>query len=380
MSNDPKLKADLMTFLRENGWSRQISKDRQVVRFQMTNAGLDKPVNIYFTEKAGAHHRDRIEVEEALTTVRQFYGIPFAELRHRMDTLARGGSRIGLHPRDFVTSRVPDRYVVDDTIEMQVASSMVAYMKSLVEGAAIAEVELTGSFTNASVRSAKSYVDACRFGHTFRGSFGFQVECPLHEAVQFDMFEVERPLGRKVSQRIALAMEAVTEAFIRDDISRLTQPSLVTARMCADLADFLEETGVSSFNLGVAFDAALAIEERSENPEFEVKAASIPMLREAAQRLEPLPEEQQVNVVGRIIELKAAGIPLAENDDSKRLVTIQWDSDEGRRKVQLELNSQDYADAIRAHENGLHVQVKGTLVRRSRRSSLTETGPFKVLD
>lgn len=380
MSNAPKLKEDLMKFLQENGWSRQISNDRQVVRFQMTGAGLDKPVNIYFTRRASERHLDRDEVEEALITVRQYYGIPFAELRHRMETLARGEVRVGLHPRDFVTSRVPDRYVVDDTIEMSVASSMIAYMKSLVEGAAIAEVELTGTFTSASIRSAKSYVDACRFGHTFRGSFGFQVECPLYEAIQFDMFEVEKPLGRMISQRIALAMEAVTEAFIRNDVSRLTQPSLVTARMCADLADFLEETGVSSFSLGVEFDAALAIEAHSPNAEFEVKAASIPMLRDAAQRLEPPPPDEPVNVVGRVIELKAAGIPLAEDDDSKRLVTIQWDGDEGRRKVQLELSSQDYAEAIRAHEGGLHVQVKGTLVRKSRRSSLTETGQFKVLD
>jgi len=380
MKNDPKLEADLMAFLLENGWSRKVSKDRQVVRFQMTNAGLDKPVNIYFTEGSGEQHRNPLEIEEALATVRQFYGIPFGELRHRVDTLAQRDSRIGLHPRDFVTSRVPDRYVVDDTIDMQVASSLIVYMRSLVEGAAVAEVELGGAFTNASVRSAKSYVEACRFGHTFRGSFGFQVECPLHEAVQFDLFGAGRPLGRKVSQRIALAMEAVTDAFLRDDVSRLTQPSILTARMCNDLADFLEETRVSSFNVGVAFDASFATEVPTRNTEFEVTAASVPILREAAERLQPLPEEQHVNVVGRVVELKAAGIPLAENDSSKRLVTIQWDADEGRRKVQLELNPQDYADAIRAHENGHHVQVKGTLVRKRKRSALTETSEFKVLD
>lgn len=380
MSDDPKLKEDLSAFLLENGWSRRTSKDGQVVRFQMTNAGLDKPVNIYFTKRSEEQYRDSDEIEEALTTIRQFYGIPFGELRHRMATLVQRDSRIGLHPRDFVTSRVPDRYVLDDTIDMQVASSMVVYMRSLVEDAAVAEVELTGTRTKASVRSAKSYVEACRFGHTFRGSFGFQVECPLHEAVQFDLFGVSKPLGRKVSQRIALSMEAVTDAFLRDDLSRLTQPSLVTARMCIDLADFLEGTGVSSFNLGVSFDASLAIGIPSRNTEFELKAASVPMLREAAERLAPLAEEEQVNVVGRIIELRATGIPLEEHDRSKRLVTIQWDADEGRRKVQVELNSHDYVEAIRAHENGLHVQIKGTLVRRRKRSVLTQASQFNVLD
>ncbi|ARO21940.1 hypothetical protein TAL182_CH00105 [Rhizobium sp. TAL182] len=375
---DTALQSDLIAFLQENGWKRQLSKDGRVVRFQMADPSLSKPVSIYFTPNSSEPGIERAQLDEALATIRQFYGISFGDLRHRFETLIRGGSRVGLHPRDLVTSRVPDRYVQDDTIEMSVASSMVAYMKELVSGAAIAEVVSTTDATSAVLRSAKGYVEECRFGHTFRGSFGFQVECPLYEAVQFDLFGVEKPLGRKISERIALAMAAVTDAFVQEDLSPLIH-SPVSARMCSDLADFLEESGVASFNLGVFFDGGLAFQPPART-EFDVTAASVPMLREAAAQLEPVPADAPVNVVGRIVELKAAGIPLAEDDDHKRSIVIQWDAPEGRRRIRLDLDPHQYAEAIRAHEAGLHVQVRGTLTYKGKRAELVDATPLNVLD
>jgi len=375
------LKSEVMRFLRENGWARNISKNKKVLRYQKADSNLNKPVSIYFT--ISRSDSTPSELEEALSTIRQYYGISFAELRHRIATLAISQARSSAIPRDFVTTRVPDFYVRDDTIDISIAFSTIGYLRSLVEGAAIAEAELEGDFNRAGVRSAKEYSESCRFGHTFRGSFGFQVECPLNETQQlsFDLFEVEKPLGRKVSERISAGMSSLAAAFEMEDAgSIVARREGLTSRMCTDLADFLESSQLSSIRLAVEYDTSLPSSVGTTITDFHVRGASIPLLREATKLLEPEPEERPVNVIGRVVVLKASGRPMAEDEVTKRLVTIHWESGEGARNVQVELSPREYQEAIRAHEGGSHVQAKGSLMKRGNRYTLSDLSSFTVLE
>lgn len=379
MSTDTKLKSEIMRFLQDNGWSRRLSASKGLLRFQIEDRNLSKPVSIYFSTDNKSYENMREELNEALSTIHQYYGIAFPELRHRMNTLFAARARSEIYPRDFVTTRIPDRYVRDDSVDLSIALSAVGYLRNLVAGAAVAESEGGAS----SRPQAKDYAEACRFGHTFRGSFGFQIECPLIEASQMtlDIFEADRPFGRKVSERIARSMQGLAQAFREDDPTVLVrQGNGLTARMCRDLITFLQSSGLSSIAMGIEYDRYLLPIVSVPDTEFSVSAAFIPLLREASELLSPVPIEETVSIVGRVIVLRASGNPLAADDSSRRIVTVRWDSDSGGRNVQVELEPHEYAQAIRAHERGLHVHIRGLLKNESSKFTLVEMSSFEVLD
>src|SRR5208282_1846916 len=65
------------------------------------------------------------------------------------------------------------------------------------------------------------YADSCRFGHTFRGSFGFTIESPVIPNIEPTLPQIEQPapFERRVMQRFAHAVRVVSEAVRSDDQS-----------------------------------------------------------------------------------------------------------------------------------------------------------------
>lgn len=384
MTNNIKnLRSEIVRFLRNNGWSRKISKAGDLVRYMKDDKSFDKPVYIYFSIKNVEKIDSSREVNEALAVIRQYYGMPFAEVRHRMSSLSSVMNSVDLFRKDSVTSRVPDKYVFEDTIDISIATATVSYLRSLIEGAVAADLK-DSIKSQAYVSNAKNYAKGCRFGHTFRGSFGFLVECPLEEPVQlaFDIFDADVPLGRRVSERIATGLSSLSVA-LKDD-----RPDIITnavgglsARMCKQLADYIEATEMTSIQLGVEFDQTIESKNRDRYNSFLIDKSSTGMLREAERLLLSQDDDEiPVNIVGRVIALRSLSNPMEISDTSSREITIQWENDSKKKNTSAHLVAQDYAEAIRAHEKGFHVQVKGTLGNAGSRSVFTSVLDFRVLD
>lgn len=76
---------------------------------------------------------------------------------------------------DAVHARIPDGMVLDDTIHLEVAANYTAGIKSVLAATATTEMQ-PGPYFLRLLKGATEYAENCRFGHTFRGSFGFTVE------------------------------------------------------------------------------------------------------------------------------------------------------------------------------------------------------------
>ena len=68
--------------------------------------------------------------------------------------------------------------VFDDTILLEVATGYITGIRSQLAATATTEIQPDPFFLRVK-KEATQYADACRFGHTFRGSFGFTVESPI---------------------------------------------------------------------------------------------------------------------------------------------------------------------------------------------------------
>ena len=76
---------------------------------------------------------------------------------------------------DRVLSRVPDSMVVDDSVHLVNAASFITYIRELLAATYTTQMQPAAFYQRVRPEAVR-YADRCRFGHTFRGSFGFTVE------------------------------------------------------------------------------------------------------------------------------------------------------------------------------------------------------------
>ena len=76
---------------------------------------------------------------------------------------------------DVVRSKIPNAMVHDDSIHLEVAANYINGTRSLLAATAMTEIEPEPYFLRVKPPAAE-YASHCRFGHTFKGSFGFMLE------------------------------------------------------------------------------------------------------------------------------------------------------------------------------------------------------------
>ena len=107
-------------------------------------------------------------VRDAIQTLSETETRSTAEIVHSIQ-------RVGY---DIVRSAIPSEQVKDDTVQLTTAAEFVTNMRSLLAATATTEKRPLPYFGRL-LKDSVQFADACRFGHTYRGSFGFVVESPL---------------------------------------------------------------------------------------------------------------------------------------------------------------------------------------------------------
>lgn len=143
---------------------------------------------------------------------------------------------------DLVRSRLPDSAIRHDTIRLDVAEEFVKRMTRVLAASAHAELH-HGPYAQRLSTTATDYANECRFGHTFRGSFGFTIESRVGPKSD-DVGEVEptAPLARRAVVRFARGLAIVQDAISAEapsDIVKAYDRGL-NANAVEDLAAMVE--------------------------------------------------------------------------------------------------------------------------------------------
>lgn len=359
-------------YMRFTGWSRSQRLGGGLELYVLRD-GDQPPVEVVLPE---AQSPDAVRrVSFALRSLSQLHGLTIPELVASVQSLGF----------DIIKPKLPDHIVRNDSIALEVAADFILKMKRMMEISATAE--LGGERYFGRVRKeAQDYAQRCRFGHTFRGSFGFVIESPVQQNDEptMDGVDQEPPFERKVVQRIARGLKAVVAARAADDPSLLVQDygSGLNANMAEELADVIEITGGAT----VSFGLSLSLEWRSPpdlqpQSQVEVGPGCIDVMREAARRLRQQEIDRNRVISGRITKLKS------EDDPSDflqpgggREVVVKWRSpDLGDLNVKVLLPPQEYLEAVEAHKAGRAVSVRGLLDKVGRSWELRDPTEFAVL-
>jgi hypothetical protein len=287
---------------------------------------------------------------------------------------------------DLLQSRIPDALVHDDTIHLEVASGYVDGIRRVLAANATTELDPAPFFLRV-LKDATTYANRCRFGHTFRGSFGFTVESPIvpNDHPTLDAIPERPPFERRVMERFARGIADLNTAVESNDTKPMVEGSKTgfSANVCEQLAQLVENTAGSGLILGFKF-----------SPEWRTSVGVVPMdeykigprhievMEAAAKALRQQAPPTLGTVFGRVTKLQTDADPSdLLNPSGQREVEIQWLSpDLGEVSVKVSLSASDYLTALEAHRAGRPVMVSGTLERSGRRGPwiLTSPGDFLV--
>ena len=276
---------------------------------------------------------------------------------------------------DRVFSRIPDALVVDNSIQLEIAAHHIRDMRSVLAATATTEIAPAPSFSR-TLPKAIEYADNCRFGHTFRGSFGFIIESPLQPNVNptLPVIPENAPFERRVMERFARGVQSIVRAANEED-TRAIVDSVATgfsANACEQFANLIEDTSPGGMNIGFAFTSEWRTStELIRMPEFKVGLRHIEMTRAAAKTLMEKPVDKPETITGLVLDLHARYDPLGLFGGSKsdESIVIAWRPGAvGEIRVMVPLSQKDYQKAATAQTAGRPVTVSGTLEQRGPRT------------
>jgi len=284
---------------------------------------------------------------------------------------------------DVVRSSIPDELVLEDTIYLESARSYVNGMKDLLAATATTELRPQPFFGRAS-KEATEYSEQCRFGHTYRGSFGFTIESPLTPEKTESLPGIDSPLPfeRRVVQRLALGMQHVCESVERESVKPLVEGFRdgFGANGCDRFASLVRSTAYSGMSFGFIFSPEWKLPERLRaGLQFTVGPRHVEMARAAADALRGESLEMRADVSGQVVRLQNEADPsdlsaiMGEGE-----ISILYSSEFGDIHVRVTLTPPDYLKAVEAHSLGRAVRVSGTLVHRGRYWYLNNPSPLAV--
>ena len=284
---------------------------------------------------------------------------------------------------DVVRSRIPDLLVSDESIHLSIARNFVSGFRNVLAATATTEIVPSPYFSKLRKEGTK-YADNCRFGHTFKGSFGFTIESPLQENAEPMLLDVpaDAPFERRVMERFAKGLAAIAEAASRDTTDPIIKSSDLgfNANICEHLANLISSTSNSGLTFELAFSPEWKIDDRIVTQKnFLLDERHVNLARTAAKEMRLEIKPSNALVVGRVVKLASEGDPSDLGDMiGEREVAVLWSSEMlGDITVRISLGPVDYLRALEAHASGKPISVGGSLEHLGKRWVLRNPVDFK---
>jgi hypothetical protein len=203
------------------------------------------------------------------------------------------------------------------------------------------------------------------------GSFVVTVHAPVAPALQPALLQSleDTPFERRTTLTLASAATAAREAAELAGLGRGADAFLsqtvagISANLCDALAGLVDGEDTTGLDLQFAW-AASRLVPAGTTREVHVGADLSPILREGARLLRATGATPDFELEGAVVRL------VSDNVGAGGVAVIAAQIDGQTRKVSVQMESSDYALAIRAHQDGQFLRCEGELVRKGRQFQL----------
>lgn len=356
---------DLRSYLEKTGWLRTISENG---KWQIFSLGRDTKSSLELILPVSDNFSDIHErIFQTISSISQI------EDRGTADVCS---DIVGTN-----TDSLLIRLEVDDgisSIPIENASKHVKAIRNLLLYSACSEIDSRSHFEQP-LPPSHEFLSGFEFCHTFRGSFGFEVSNIV--AKQFQTEELfDRPINRRIVERIARGLLLLEDAVKRDDPEILIRSyrSALNSRMCDAISD-IGIDGRFAYKLGIDWASTIKpSEDVSLFKEQKILEHHVRVLNHASEQLK-IVKPQLVGIVGYVVNLHCATNP--EEGHARRSVAIKVDHlTHGMIEVKLSLDSALYLRCIEAHSKGKRLSACGQLQRKGNTWSLESISSLNILE
>ncbi len=283
--------------------------------------------------------------------------------------------------RDIFRARIQDT-AAPNSVPIREAVKHVSELRKLFSGAIYLERRVERFIPNMP-SSASELDEYYQFGHTFPGSFGYQIESVVAPAVQLHMFDDEepRPINRLALERIARGFAATQTAASQDSEQPLVDGYVngFNANMC-DAVIAMSNEGRHSIEYSFRWAGRISVaSDLQSSHSFTIARRHVAVLQAASKVLREK-DPEPLTVHGNIVNLNSPEDPRREHSE-KRTILIRWNPGQGRsRTIEVALGKKEYAAAITAHSEHRQISVEGYMERTGQKWQLINPSNFKFHD
>lgn len=273
----------------------------------------------------------------------------------------------------------------DDSLPLDIASEWISRMRQLLAASAYTEHEPRPSFEKTGALGAE-FAHHCRFGHTFKGSFGLSIESPVFPNPSIPELEASarQPFERRVFERIARGIKSLRDAIKEDSIDIMLESYTtgLNANMCRALSEAYEAVDGRRIEYLFTWSSEIPVAEDISglNP-FTFDGRAYEFAKATALQLEQQDDYEEQLIEGKIYQLKSKEPvnPTFELLQTDRVITVKW-SREGSpgKSIRVPLSSEDYQLACDAHRDGQMIQVSGIPQKNGKFWTLHNAHGFRI--
>jgi len=361
-------------FLRRKGWKSQAFPNPDLLVFLSPDddgASIVLPASEAFADYPA-------KLRGCLRSLSFIYDIDVLELVHQ----------IAYWDRDVLKIRLESPLQAEQLLPLDYASQMIAKYRDFIAFAAATEAA-PRKFYAKLTRSGLEFAKQCMFGHTFIGSFGLTIECPLTLEAELPIPDAPqpRPFQRAVTERIATGYNDMVHAMEADDPEIIVRNHSAgfSGNMCELLNDIYTISAGRSISNRMIWSPELRPPKHliSLDKPFRLNDRSYRILKAASEALHTVDEpEEDKGIVGRITRLQSDKPPVAsdEFEIASRTIVVLWEIEKRQPlRMHIELPLEQYRQACDAHKNGRKISIFGKPKKDGRFWRLKEHHSFKII-
>lgn len=219
----------------------------------------------------------------------------------------------------------------------------------------------------------QSFLNQCRFGQTEIGSYVVSVICPFAELSDTDEYkqlsifsdeeQCANSLTRKVTNKL---MDNI--AYIKNQIDNGEEKVLSNedVRISSNFFEALNGMDLQSENMFIEFTtewAPAVKRNRSINNHIKISNDYYQPIKNVIDCIKDK-TAKRTEIIGRIKQLSAS--PIVDKRKDGKIVVVYIDDNNKAKSITVNLQKEDYENAVKAHQYGKTVKVIGDLEGKNR--------------
>lgn len=288
---------DLRKYLLTHGWAQASHSNNRILLFATKPdetgdfASVALPASTDFSDAANL-------IDEELRVVAE----------HEKLSIQKMVDRVHCWDRDIMRARISPFRGHEYSLPLTIASEMIAGLREFIGYAAYTQSNPQPFFDKAGAVSA-SFTKHCRFGHTFEGSFGLTVECPVPVIPELPMPGTQPPVPfeRQVFERVATGLTILRASVESNSLDPMIEGYRTgfSANMCRAIAEIFHDADGRRVEYDISWSPELKSSHDGKWTPFLFEGRAYELSRAAASELEKVEIYQDSVIEGPIIVLKS---------------------------------------------------------------------------